>query len=96
MYVIEWDFLPAVGREREFVDAYGVNGAWVRLFRQGQGYLGTELSAVPEKPGWYRTTDRWNSEADYLAFRRQFAAAYAHIDSACEKLTELEVQVVQT
>ena len=95
MHVIEWHFLPAAGREREFVEAYGADGAWLRLFQQGQGYLGTELSALPTKPGWYRTIDRWNSEADYLAFRRDYAVEYASIDSACEELTALEIQVVQ-
>jgi hypothetical protein len=95
MYVIEWDFLPAAGREAQFVATYGPDGPWVDLFRQGSGYLGTELCSLPEKPGWFRTVDRWLSEQDYLAFRRKFAAEYAEIDSASETLTAFEVQVVQ-
>ena len=59
MYVIEWDFLPAPGREADFLAAYGADGAWVKLFRRGDGYPGTELQALPGKPGWYRSTDRW-------------------------------------
>jgi quinol monooxygenase YgiN len=95
MYVIEWDFLPASGREAEFVVAYGPNGIWIELFRQGQGFLGTELHSLPDKPGWYRTVDRWQSEQDYLEFRQTFAMEYAEIDSACEAFTALEVQVIQ-
>lgn len=95
MYVIEWDFLPAAGHEAEFVAAYGPDGAWVELFRRGQGYLGTELRPLPGKTGWFRTVDRWTSQEDYAAFRREFAAQYAQIDSACETLTAFEVQVVQ-
>jgi len=95
MYVIEWDFLPAAGRETEFVATYGAHGEWVDLFRRGRGYLGTELLRLPEKPGWFRTVDRWESEQDYLTFRRIFATEYAQIDSACETLTAFEVQVVQ-
>jgi len=96
MYVIEWDFLPASGRETEFVATYGPDGAWVDLFRQGQGYLGTELLRLAEKPGWFRTVDRWVSKDDYLTFRRMFATEYAQIDSASETLTTFEVQVVQS
>jgi hypothetical protein len=68
----------------------------VELFRRGHGYLGTELFALSGKPGWFRTVDRWTSEADYRAFRRKHAVEYAEIDSVCEKLTAKEVQVVQT
>jgi len=96
MHVIEWDFLPASGREAEFVAAYGPNGIWVELFRQARGFQGTELRSLPEKPGWYRTTDRWTSPEEYFAFRRLFEKKYAEIDSACEALTAFEVQVIQT
>src|SRR4249920_2269859 len=96
MYVIEWDFLPAPGRETEFVATYGPDGAWVDLFRQGQGYLGTELLRLSEKPGWFRTVDHWVSKDDYLTFRRMFATEYAQIDSASETLTAFEVQIVQS
>jgi hypothetical protein len=95
MFVVEWDFLPAAGREVEFVAAYGPEGAWVELFRQGFGYLGTELHALAEKPGWYRTIDRWASRESYLAFRKSFADDYARIDATCEALTALEVQDCQ-
>jgi hypothetical protein len=91
MYVIEWDFLPARGREAEFVAAYGPDGAWVELFRQGRGYLGTELRSLADRPGWYRTVDRWTSRGDYMAFRDEFAARYVEIDAACETLTECEL-----
>jgi heme-degrading monooxygenase HmoA len=96
MYVIEWDFLPAPGREAEFVATYGPDGAWVELFRLGHGYLGTVLVRLSEKPGWFRTVDRWLSEADYQAFRRLHATQYAQLDSASETLTAFEVQVVQS
>ena len=96
MYVVEWDFLPAPSRESEFVQAYGSNGRWVELFRKGHGFVGTELLALSDKPGWYRTIDRWVSENDYVRFRAEFAAEYAQIDSACEALTAEEIQVVQS
>jgi hypothetical protein len=96
MYVVEWDFLPAPGREAEFAETYGPNGVWVRLFRKGQGYVGTELLGLADRPGWYRTIDRWRSESDYAHFRSEFATEYAQIDSASERLTAMEIQVVQS
>jgi hypothetical protein len=93
MYVIEWDFLPAVGFEAKFVAAYGPDGIWVELFRQATGYLGTELRPLSDKRGWYRTIDRWRSEEDYRAFRRMFGEKYAELDSACELLTQCELPV---
>jgi hypothetical protein len=90
VHEIVWEFLPAPGREREFVAAYGEGGAWVALFRRGAGYLGTELRPVADRPGWYRTIDRWASAEAYAAFRDAFAAEYAAIDRACEALTAEE------
>lgn len=91
MHLIEWHFLPAEGRAAEFLTAYGEDGDWVRLFRRGAGYLGTELSPLPGRPGWYRCIDRWRSAQDYAAFRRAHAADYAALDAACERLTREEI-----
>jgi O-acetyl-ADP-ribose deacetylase (regulator of RNase III) len=62
----------------------------VRLFRRAAGYVGTELEPEPGEPGWYRTTDRWDSEDAYHAFRAAFADEYAALDAQCEALTAEE------
>lgn len=89
--MIEWDFLPRPERLDEFLAAYGADGDWVRLFRRGAGYRGTTLEPLPGRPGWYRCTDRWGSAAEYAAFRQAWAAEYAGLDAACERLTLAEV-----
>jgi hypothetical protein len=91
VHLIQWDFLPVADRLPQFLAAYGSEGDWVRLFRRGQGYLGTELQAMPGLPGWYRCCDRWRHEEDYAAFRRDHAAEYQALDRACERLTRAEV-----
>lgn len=91
MHLIQWDFLPAEDRLPEFLAAYGSEGDWVRLFRRGAGYLGTELLPMPGQPGWYRCFDRWRTEQDYAAFRQAYAAEYQALDRACERLTRQEV-----
>ena len=90
MFTVTWHFLPAPGREKEFLHAYGPDGPWVALFRRARGYLGTDLAPLPGNPGWYRTIDRWISEEDYRAFRAAFGVEYGVIDKACEQLTREE------
>ena len=92
MYSIEWEFLPAAERLDEFLAAYGTEGAWVALFRRGQGYIGTELLPVAGKPGWFRTVDRWQSAQAYAEFRQAFATEYAALDRACEAFTLQEME----
>jgi drug/metabolite transporter (DMT)-like permease len=92
-YVIRWEFQVAPEHEQAFVQAYGEQGDWVQLFKRGDGYLGTSLSPVTNRPGWYRTVDRWSSRARYDAFRGTFAQEYAAIDRACEALTLEERRV---
>jgi heme-degrading monooxygenase HmoA len=93
VYVIVWAFRPRPGREADFERAYGPAGAWVALFRQAPGYLGTELFRPAEDAGQYLTVDRWDSRAAYEAFRAERRAEYDALDRACEGLTASEERV---
>ncbi|MBV8065222.1 MAG: antibiotic biosynthesis monooxygenase [Actinobacteria bacterium] len=56
-------------RERDaFERAYGADGEWADFFRQGAGYIGTELLRDVETPGRYLVVDRWESAEAYNAF----------------------------
>jgi len=88
VHVIVWRFRPKGGREREFESAYGSKGAWVALFSEGEGYLGSDL--LRSADGEYLTLDRWTSREAYDAFRALKAERYREIDRACEELTESE------
>jgi heme-degrading monooxygenase HmoA len=52
----------------EFEQAYGADGDWAQFFRQGTGYIGTELLRDVEAPGRYLVVDRWESAETYNAF----------------------------
>ncbi len=52
----------------EFERAYGADGEWAEFFRQGRGYVGTELLRDVEMPGRYLVIDRWESADAYNAF----------------------------
>ena len=90
MYVILWRFRPLVSREGEFENAYGPTGDWALLFRQGDGYLGTELLRHSDDPREYITVDRWVSRAAYQTFLDNFDSKYRQLDERLEGLTEEE------
>lgn len=93
MHVIVWEFRPKPGKEREFETAYGPAGDWVRLFRSGPGYLGTELLRALRDPRRYLTVDRWESREVYDSFRATRAADYDALDRRFEGLTESETEL---
>jgi heme-degrading monooxygenase HmoA len=59
-----------------FEHAYGAEGEWAQFFRQGAGYVGTELLRDVETPGRYLVIDRWESADAYNAFTTQYREEY--------------------
>jgi heme-degrading monooxygenase HmoA len=66
--VIALVFSYEVRDPAEFERVYGPEGEWARFFRQGRGYVGTELLRDVEAPGRYLVVDRWASAEAYNAF----------------------------
>jgi heme-degrading monooxygenase HmoA len=91
MHVILWRFRAAPGREAEFEAAYGDEGTWVRFFRAGRGFLGSELMRGTD--GAYLTIDRWVSEESHREIREAHADAYAELDARCDPLTAEETLI---
>jgi heme-degrading monooxygenase HmoA len=60
----------------EFDRVYGPEGEWAEFFRQGRGYIGTELLRDVEAPGRYLVIDRWESADAYNAFVAARQAEY--------------------
>jgi heme-degrading monooxygenase HmoA len=53
----------------EFERVFGTGGEWAEFFRQGRGYIGTELLRDVDAPGnRYLVIDRWESADAYNAF----------------------------
>jgi heme-degrading monooxygenase HmoA len=52
----------------EFEQAYGPDGEWAEFFREGAGYIGTELLRDVENAGRYLVIDRWESRDAYQRF----------------------------
>jgi len=90
MFIIIWEYIVRVGQEAEFEKVYGANGDWAQLFKQGDGFLGTDLVRNRDIPRRYITIDRWASSAAYDAFQEKYQAAYEELDARCQSLTEQE------
>lgn len=89
-YVYLWEYRVPKENAAAFERLYGPEGAWVALFRQAPGYLGTTLYRDRRDPGRYLTVDRWVNEAAYREFRERFAGESARIDVTGDALTARE------
>lgn len=92
-YIRVWKFRAVPGRTPDFEAAYGSDGDWARLFRLGEGHLGTELLHPHSSGGLYLTIDRWRSEADWLRFLDLHGAAYRALDARLAPLCAEDVEV---
>lgn len=77
-------------QQAEFERHYAPDGTWAALFRQADGYLGTQLLQDRANPLRYVTIDRWTNCESYRAFRTQFGGQYEALDRQCEGLTTHE------
>ena len=92
-YLVVWEFRPNKGVEDRFEEAYGSEGVWAELLRQGEGCIGTELNRDLKDSNRYITLDFWTSKQAYEAFRSAHLAEYESIVLECEALTESETEL---
>ncbi len=93
MFVVIWQFEIAEDKVAAFEAAYGADGSWAQLFRSSPNYIGTELLRDAYIPGSYLTIDRWKSEDDFRAFRKEHDREYEVIDRQCDSLTSKETRI---
>jgi heme-degrading monooxygenase HmoA len=92
-YVYIWRFRVRSGADADFEAAYGPDGEWVRLFRQADGYLGTDLLRDRTDPRAYLTIDRWTTRHAWEEFRNARAEEWDALDRRCQALTEVEEEI---
>lgn len=86
-----WAYRVQPEKVEEFRRLYGLEGPWVRLFRQAPGYLDTVLYRDRNDRARYVTIDRWESEEAFRDFRTRFAEDFERLDRDGEHLTLEEV-----
>ncbi len=93
MHTILWQFEVREDKMTEFLRAYGSEGKWAQLFRQAEGYQGTELLHSKTKPNSFITIDRWKRAEDFDNFQEQYGAKYSALDAALSGLTVSETRL---
>ena len=76
----------------EFERVYGTDGDWAEFFREGRGYIGTELLRDAETAGRYLVIDRWESADAYNAFVAERREEYMERVDATRFLYDSELR----
>src|SRR5512143_1733679 len=95
MFVVLWEYIVKPEADAEFRRIYGPEGEWVRLFRQSDGFVRTELLADPVQSGRFLTLDSWRSQDDFEQFQFRHREEYAALDKRCDSLTIRELKLGQ-
>jgi heme-degrading monooxygenase HmoA len=93
VYIRIWEYVVKPSCEERFEELYGPDGAWAILFRQGHGFIGTELLRDADTPDLYLSVDRWDSAADYRTFEGHRGDEWFALDEAGGELTERETSL---
>ncbi len=93
MYAVIWEYMVKPEHVDVFAEAYGPNGAWVRLFSRGEGYLGSDLFRCAVDGNRFLTIDRWRSREQFAEFMLKYREMYAGLDAKCDPWTVSEVRV---
>jgi hypothetical protein len=93
MLVRVWEYEVVPGREVEFEQLYGSDGAWAQLFARSAGHLSTELYRGVDLPARYLTVDRFSDADSWQRFLSEHGKDYAELDSRCAKLTTSQVEI---
>ena len=80
MIAIMWQFEVKDGREAEFEELYGVDGAWTSLNRRTRSYLGTSFLRDQSRSSRYIVIEYWSEMVVYERHRASRAAAIASFE----------------
>jgi hypothetical protein len=93
MWATVWRFVIDPEHREEFEREYGPEGAWAAFFREGDGYVFTELYQSARARDEYVTFDWWQSASAYEWFHVMHRRRYEEIDRRFQRLTVQEVRV---
>ena len=93
MFAVIWEYVVREGCDAAFEALYGGDGEWVALFREHDGYVGTELLRDADQPRRFVTIDRWSSADAYAAFVTAAKPRYEQIDARGDALTSAERRI---
>lgn len=86
-----WEYVVRAEHRSAFLDAYGRDGDWARLFVRDPAWLRTELLRDDRDPARFVTVDYWTSREARDAFRAAHDQEFSAIDQRCDAFTEHEI-----
>jgi heme-degrading monooxygenase HmoA len=84
-----WQYVVDSHR-REFLDAYGAGGEWVKLFSRDPNYIETVLLRDANDEHRYITIDYWTSRSARDAFQNTYRDEFLELDKRCAEFTSKE------
>lgn len=92
MISVVFEYEVEAAARAAFERVYGSDGDWARFFRNGEGYLGTELLEATDDRR-YLVIDRWTSETAYARFLAANAGEYERRSLEAAQLYRSETRV---
>lgn len=93
MIQVVWQFIVKERTVDRFLQAYGPDGAWSRLFREHPGFLGTTLLRDVANPRRFLTIDAWETPSHRDRMLSLARDEYSSLDDLFAGLTESEVEI---
>ena len=92
-YVYVWAYRVDPQKIDTFVELYGPAGEWVALFRQAEGYIGTDLYRDVANETRFITIDRWATKSAFDEFKARHATEIDVLDRRGDELTKEETRI---
>lgn len=89
MFATVWAYKSSAEHRAAFLEAYGADGQWARLFRSHPGYIKTVLYEDVAAPNHFMSADIWRSKADFDTFQQMHGGDYEALD---REMAHLSVQ----
>ena len=90
MFIYIWEYIVKENCIVDFINLYGKDGEWNKLFTQDPSFIKTELIKDIYNKRRYLTVDYWESKFDRDNFIEKNNKVFNSIDIKGENLTEKE------
>jgi hypothetical protein len=88
-----WEYEVKDNFRADFIEAYKSNGLWVKLFRECEDYIKTDLKQDIDQPNRFLTIDYWQSHSAFSAMKQTIDDEYNKLDKQCEAYTLSESHI---
>lgn len=87
MFIVVWKFCVKEMYIPDFIDIYGKDGDWVKIFKKNPEFIETDLIRDRHDGSVFLTIDKWKSMEAYNKFLNSRSTEYMELDLLCEQFT---------